>query len=76
MLDETVTMVKMVNQDRMVIMVVMIIMVVRVTKVVIVMITRSYAALRPTDLDWIVGPGYSSGGYFLEKNHEKPTCNH
>ena len=25
--------------------------------------TRSYAALRAADLDWIVGPGYSWGGY-------------
>ena len=33
-------------------------------------ITRSYAALRAADLDWIVGPGYSLGGYILEKNHE------
>ena len=32
--------------------------------------TRSYAALRAADLDWIVGPGYSLGGYILEKNHE------
>ena len=24
--------------------------------------TRSYAALRAADLDWIVGPGYSLGG--------------
>ena len=38
--------------------------------------TRSYAALRAADLDWIVGPGYNSGGYILEKNHEKPTWNH
>ena len=37
--------------------------------------TRSYAALRAADLDWIVGPGYSSGRYILEKNHEKPTWN-
>ena len=29
--------------------------------------TRSYAALRAADLDWIIGPGYSSGGYILEK---------
>ena len=29
--------------------------------------TRSYAALRAADLDWIVGPGYSSGGYIGEK---------
>ena len=36
--------------------------------------TRSYAALWAADLDWIVGPGYSLGGYILEKNHEKPTC--
>ena len=26
------------------------------------MITRSYAALRAADLDWVIGPGYSSGG--------------
>ena len=24
--------------------------------------TRSYAALRAADLDWIIGPGYSLGG--------------
>ena len=35
-------------------------------------ITRSYAALRAADLDWIVGPGYSSS----MNNHEKPTWNH
>ena len=29
--------------------------------------TRSYAALRAADLDWIVGPGYSLGRYILEK---------
>ena len=34
--------------------------------------TRSWAALRAADLDWIVGPGYSLGRYILEKNHEKP----
>ena len=38
--------------------------------------TRSYAALRAADLEWIVGPGYSLGRYILEKNHEKPTWNH
>ena len=27
--------------------------------------TRSYAALRAADLDWIIGPGYSSGRYIL-----------
>ena len=47
--------------------------------------TRSYAALRAADLDWIIGPGYNLGGYILEKNHEnrpgamknngKPTWN-
>ena len=37
--------------------------------------TRSYAALRAADLDWIVGPGYSLGRYILGKNHEKPTWN-
>ena len=38
--------------------------------------TRSYAALRAADLDWIIGPGYSLDGYILEKNHEKTTWNH
>ena len=33
--------------------------------VIIIIITRSYAALLAADLDWIVGPGYSSGGYIL-----------
>ena len=42
----------------------------------IIMRTRSCAALRAADLDRIVGPGYNSGGYILEKNHEKPTWNH
>ena len=39
---------------------------------VIIIITRSCAALRAADLDWIVGPGCSSGRYILENNHEKP----
>ena len=43
---------------------------------IIIIITRPRAALRAAGLDWIVGPGYSSGGYILEKNHEKPTWNH
>ena len=38
-------------------------------------LTRSYAALRAADLEWIVGQGYSLGGYILEKNHEKTTWN-
>ena len=29
--------------------------------------TRFCAALRAADLDWIIGPGYSLGGYILEK---------
>ena len=33
--------------------------------------TRSCAALRAADLDWIVGSGYSLGGYILKKNHKK-----
>ena len=41
-----------------------------------VLFTRSYAALRAADLELIVGPGYSLGGYILEKNHEKSTWNH
>ena len=31
------------------------------TIIIIIIITRSYAALRAADLDWIVGPGYSLG---------------
>ena len=31
--------------------------------------TRSYAALRVADLDWIVRPGYNSGGFILGKTH-------
>ena len=38
-----------------------------------IFLTRSCAALRAADLDWIIGPGYNLGGYILEKNHEKPT---
>ena len=30
--------------------------------------TRSYAALRAADLDWIVGPGYSLGRVHSDKN--------
>ena len=33
-------------------------------------------ALRAADLDWTVGPGYSSGRYILGTNHEKPTWYH
>ena len=36
--------------------------------------TRSYAALQAADLEWIVGPGYSLGGYILEKNHDLEPC--
>ena len=45
-------------------------------KMIFLKTTRSYAALRAADLDWIIGPGYSSGGYILGENHEKPTWNH
>ena len=51
-----------------------------------IIVTRSYAAFRAADLEWMVGPGYSLGWYILEKNHEnqprtmknheKPTWNH
>ena len=41
-----------------------------------IIFTRSYAALRAADLEWIVGLGYSFCGYILEKNHAKPTWNH
>ena len=42
----------------------------------IIKTTRSHAALWAADLGWIIEPGYSLGGYILEKNHEKPTWNH
>ena len=32
-----------------------------ITANIIIIITRSCAALRAADLDWIIGPGYSSG---------------
>ena len=32
------------------------------TDITVIIITRSYAALRAADLDRIVGPGYSPGG--------------
>ena len=32
------------------------------TTMVAIIVTRSFAALRAADLDWIVGPGYSLGG--------------
>ena len=44
--------------------------------VVIFIFTKSYAALRMADLEWIVGLGYISGRYILEKYHEKPIWNH
>ena len=47
-----------------------------IVKNITIITTRSYAALRAADLGWIVGPGYSLGGYILEKNHRKPTWNH
>ena len=37
-----------------------------VQQIIIIIITRSYAALWVVDLEWIVGPGYSLGGYILE----------
>ena len=36
--------------------------------------TRSYAALRAADLDWIVGPGYSPGGYILGCSQRLASC--
>ena len=35
--------------------------------VILFITTRSYAALRAADLDWIVRPGYGSGRYIGEK---------
>ena len=36
--------------------------------------TRSYAALRTADLDWIVRPGYSWGGYILGCSQRLTLC--
>ena len=36
--------------------------------------TRSYAALRAVDLDWIVRPGYSWGGYILGCSQRLASC--
>ena len=36
--------------------------------------TRSYAALRAADLDWIVGPEYSSGMYILGFSQRLAAC--
>ena len=36
--------------------------------------TRSYAALRAVDLDWIVRPGYSWGGYILGCSQHLASC--
>ena len=36
--------------------------------------TRSCAALRAADLDWIVGPGYSSGWYILGCSKRLALC--
>ena len=36
--------------------------------------TRSYVALRAADLDWIVGPGYSSGWYILGCSQRLASC--
>ena len=47
-----------------------------IINIIIIIITRSYAALRAADLEWIVGPGYSLGGYTSEKHHKKLTWNH
>ena len=40
----------------------------------IIITTRSYAALRAADLDWIVGPEYSSGGYILMCSQRLASC--
>ena len=34
--------------------------------------TRSYAALRAADLDWIIGPGYSSGIFWGKTMKNQP----
>ena len=36
--------------------------------------TRSYAALRPADIDWIVGLGYNWGGYILGCSQRLALC--
>ena len=42
--------------------------------VILIMTTRSYAALRAADLDWIVGPEYSSGMYILGFSQRLAAC--
>ena len=39
-------------------------------------ITRSYAALRAADLDWIVGLDYSLGGYIFGDSQLQPKTLH
>ena len=42
--------------------------------IVMTIITMSYAALRASNLDWIVGPGNSSGGYILGCSQCLASC--
>ena len=42
--------------------------------IILIIITRSYAALRAAYLDWIVGPGYSLGGYILGYSQSLASC--
>ena len=42
--------------------------------IILIIITRSYATLRAAYLDWIVGPGYSLGGYILGCSQRLSSC--
>ena len=42
--------------------------------IVMTIITMSYAALQASNLDWIVGPGNSSGGYILGCSQCLASC--
>ena len=50
------------------------IMVTIVAKIIYIIYTRSYAALRAADLDWIVGLEYSSGRYILGCSQRLASC--
>ena len=45
------------------------IMIIIIIMIMMVMYTRSYAALRAADLDWIVRPVYSLGRVHNQKRH-------
>ena len=47
---------------------------VKSTDIITIIIIRFDAALRAAHIDWIVGPGYSSGGYILGCSQCLASC--